>query len=94
MTKKKFDIVATVEYADKDGEKRKRYINCGAAFEKEGRISLKLEAVPVDPGWNGWLSLYEPRGGDRSERREPQPTSSRPSARRPVQDDDSDIPFR
>lgn len=57
------DIIATVgEYTNKAGEKKKRYHKCGAAFtDDDGRISLKLDGIPVSPDWSGWLSLYEPR---------------------------------
>lgn len=54
------DIVATVgEYTDAQGQKKKRYATCGKAFtDDEGRVSLKLDVIPVVPGWSGWLSLY------------------------------------
>ena len=61
------DAVATVgEYTDKFGEKKKRYYTCGKAFsDDQGRISIKLDSVPVGNDWNGWLSLYPAK--DRSE---------------------------
>lgn len=54
------DIVATIgEYTDAQGQKKKRYATCGKAFtDDEGRVSLKIDVVPVVPGWSGWLSLY------------------------------------
>jgi len=54
------DVVAAVgTYKDRDGKEKKRYLNCGSAFtDDEGRISIKLDAVPVSPDWSGWLSLY------------------------------------
>lgn len=53
------DVVATTgEYTDHSGEKKKRYSNCGSAFtDDQGRISIKLDLVPVTPDWSGWLSL-------------------------------------
>ena len=54
-------IVATVgKYNDRTtGEEKKRYLTVGTAFtDDQGRISLKLEAMPVTPEWSGWLSLY------------------------------------
>ena len=62
-TRKTHDIVATVgEYTDRNGQPKKRYSKIGAAFtDDQGRISLKLDTVPVSPDWSGWLSLYEPR---------------------------------
>jgi len=64
MAKKVFDVVATVgKYTDKQtGAEKKRYLTCGAAFEDDqGRLSIKLEAVPVGSEWSGWLSLYTPK---------------------------------
>jgi len=57
------DVMATVgTYKNKDGEEKKQYIKCGAAFTHEGgNISIKLDAVPVTPDWSGWLSLFEKR---------------------------------
>ena len=54
------DIVATVgSYLDSSGQDKKRYQKVGAAFtDTEGRLSLKLDAIPCSPDWSGWLSLY------------------------------------
>lgn len=58
---KRYDVVAaTSTYTDREGNEKKRWITCGAVFEKEGRLSLKLECVPVGE-WNGFFSLFEPR---------------------------------
>lgn len=36
------------------------WINCGILLEKEnGKFSLKLDVVPVDPNWDGWLVVSE-----------------------------------
>lgn len=71
MTKKVYDVVATVgEYTTKSGEKKKRYMTVGACFQNEqGRMSIKLEAVPVGQDWSGWLSLYEPKNATDDEAR-------------------------
>jgi hypothetical protein len=60
---KKFDAVATVgKYTDKQGNEKKRYVNVGSVFEDEqGRLSLKLDAVPAGSEWSGWVSFYEPK---------------------------------
>ena len=59
---KKYDVVAVVgSYKDSDGNDKNRYQNCGAVFEKDGKFSLKLEAVPCGPEWNGWFNLFEPK---------------------------------
>jgi len=54
------EVVATIgEYTDAQGQTKKRYINIGSAFtDDQGRISIKLDAVPVSPEWSGWVSLY------------------------------------
>lgn len=60
--KKKYDAVATIgEYTTKTGEKKKRYTTVGSVFEDDsGRLSLKLDSVPVGQAWSGWVSFYEP----------------------------------
>lgn len=93
------DIVATIgEFTTTNGEKRKRYMTCGKAFtDDQGRISLKLEAIPCVPEWSGWLSLYP---ADR-ERQRPAPESrgqSRnaglsPDEQRKADAADDEIPF-
>lgn len=62
-------IVATVgKYKDRQtGEEKKRYLQCGVAFtDEQGRISLKIDAMPVSPEWSGFLLLY-PLNDDRQE---------------------------
>ena len=63
IMKKKYDAVATVgKYTAKDGTEKKRYLTVGAIFESEdGRLSLKLDGMPVSPEWSGWISFYEPK---------------------------------
>jgi hypothetical protein len=86
------DIVATIgEYTNAAGEKKKRYVTCGKAFtDDEGRMSLKVDAMPVNPAWSGWLSLYAIER--EAPRQQPDP---RPAASAPAADDgeDDDIPF-
>lgn len=62
MNQHTHDICGSVgTYRTQQGEERKRWVKCGAAFTdtETGRLSLKLDAVPVDPAWSGWLSLFE-----------------------------------
>ncbi len=60
MAIKRYDVVAiTGSYVDRSGVEKRRYLNCGAVFETEKGLSLKLEAIPV--GFDGWFQLYEPR---------------------------------
>jgi hypothetical protein len=107
MAKATHKIVATVgKYTDRQtGEEKKRYLQVGVAFtDDQGRISLKIDAMPVSPEWSGFLSLYpldEERGGNqqttsqkytgdgRSERR------SSPKQEPPMSDgmEEENIPF-
>lgn len=83
-----YDVVATTgEYTNAQGETKKRYLNCGAIFEKDGRLSLKMEAIPVES--NGWFGLYEPKPklDKRPPMGEPQEHNSGPDP-----DFDDDIP--
>lgn len=90
--KRTHEVVATTgKYKDANGEEKKRYLNVGSAFtDEQGRISVKLDAVPVTPDWSGWLSLYpvdkkQDRVPQRREQTKPEPRSAAP--------DDDDIPF-
>lgn len=105
-------IVATVgTYKDRQtGEEKKRYLTVGTAFtDDQGRISLKIDAMPVSPEWSGWLSLY-PLDEDRQQSaprqqqqpaRRPAPTTRKPPPGTIVYDEPSvedgmesdDIPF-
>jgi hypothetical protein len=97
---KKYDAVATIgEYTDRSGEKKKRYQNIGSVFENEdGRLSLKLDAIPVGPEWSGWISFFEPKARDGQEPRQ-QPTRherAKVNAYQPEpesEDEQEDIPF-
>ena len=102
--RKKYDIVATVgKYTDRNtGEEKKRYQSCGAVFEDDnGRLSIKLDTIPITPEWSGWLSCYEPdrdRGGNRSNTSSPAPQRERSAPPQQTasdfDDDDQDqIPF-
>lgn len=64
--KKKYDAVATIgEYQDKQGQTKKRYMTIGVVMEADdGRLSLKMEALPVTPAWSGWISFFEPKQYD------------------------------
>lgn len=96
MAKKTHDVVATVgEYTTADGTKKKRYVNCGAAFtSEEGNISFKLDVVPVSPEWSGFFSLYAPRDRDGGKPEQAQPAKPTQQRAEIQHGDDSDsIPF-
>ncbi len=60
---KTHDIVAIVGSYQKDGQDKPKYKNCGALIEKNGKLYIKLDAIPVheSESWNGWFSCFEPR---------------------------------
>lgn len=68
-SKVKYELVATVgEYQAANGAVKKRYQRCGTVFEKEdGKLSIKLDAIPAGNEWNGWLSCFEPKERDGSQ---------------------------
>jgi hypothetical protein len=82
---KVYDVVAvTGKYTDRNGNEKNRYMTCGAVFQTDKGMSLKLEALPI--GHDGWFQLYEPK-----EREQPQ---GRQQSRRPAADDFNDsVPF-
>lgn len=90
MSRPTHDIVATIgEYTNSNGEKKRRYVNCGKAFTGDSGISLKIDSLPAGPGWNGWLSLYPVR-----EENNPPPSRSTAAATPPHrEEDEDDIPF-
>lgn len=56
---KKFDVVVTQRYQDRDGNEQKRYVNIGSVIETSKGMSIKLESIPL--GWDGWAAFYEPK---------------------------------
>lgn len=99
MAKKKYDAVATVGEYQKGGETKKRYLTVGAVFENDrGQLSMKLDALPTNKEWSGWISFYEPKQYDaasNSNQSRPStrpPQGSNPTDEEQVQDDD-DITF-
>ena len=82
----KFEAIAKVgTYKDGNGAEKTRFHKCGVVFESAKGLSLKLDSIPV--GFDGWLSLREPRPKD-SPRTAPQTTAPAASA-----DPNDDIPF-
>jgi hypothetical protein len=61
MTMRKYgDVMASVgEYQDDQGRKAKRWLKCGVVMKDDtsGKLSIKLDAVPVRPDWSGWLAV-------------------------------------
>lgn len=91
--KRTHNVVATIgTYTTPDGEEKKRYQNCGMATTNDkGQISIKLNATPVAPEWNGWLNLYSIENDNQSSPpRQQQPPRQQPQQNFQV---DDDIPF-
>lgn len=98
MAIKRYDVVAvTGSYTDRNGVEKRRYMNCGAVFETEKGLSLKLEAIPV--GFDGWFQLYEPRteqqapAVQRHAFRQPATAGRQAAAAAAQEDFEDDIPF-
>ena len=87
---KKYDAVATIgTYKDRNGDEKKRYANVGTVFENEdGRLSLKLDTVPVGQEWSGWISFFEPKDRDGQAGQQRQAPSQHQQ-----EENDSSIPF-
>lgn len=73
---------STGTYTDRDGNEKRRWMKCGVVIEKNGRLSAKIEGLPVN--FDGWLNLFEPREQEQSRQ---QPRRSRDD------DMDQDVPF-
>ena len=85
MTPHKRAVAVTGTYTDRNGSEKKRYTTIGTLFRyDDGNLSLKIDAVPVGQGWNGFVSFY-----DLEERK----TGSETSTREPSQDLNDEIPF-
>jgi hypothetical protein len=95
MNRKKYDAVATIgEYTTKTGEKKKRYTTIGSVFEDNaGRLSLKLDCVPVGPEWSGWVSFYEPTSAQNKTNEPEHRKRSQAPVSAPLREDDEEIPF-
>lgn len=53
------NLVATVwEYENKQGEKKKQYLNIWKLITKDdGTQSIKIDCIPV--AWTGWAGVYD-----------------------------------
>jgi len=66
-----YEVTAAGEkYTAKDGTEKTKWIKIGSVIQtKSGKMSLKLETIPLN--WDGWASLMEPRDDVPKQRREP-----------------------
>ncbi len=86
------NLVATVGTYKKDGVTKKRYMTCGAVLtDEEGRISVRLDALPTSSEWSGYFSVYDIEG--RTERRESPPEQAPPPLPSAPEGPEDDIPF-
>lgn len=62
------DLFATVgTWTDDCGNTHKRKVRCGVLMrdDKSGRLSIRIEALPVAREWSGWLSVAPGSDEDR-----------------------------
>ena len=85
---KLYDVVSHGGTYQKDGEEKTRWIRHGAVFEKDGKLSMKLDSIAIQGGEDaGWYKLFE---SNRNNQQQPAPAQSAP----PQPADPSDeIPF-
>lgn len=77
-------VASNGKYTDANGNEKNRYITVGKAFLRDDKsVTIKIDAMPVGPEFNGWLNLYD-LDEDRQQAPAPAPA---PKA------DDTDLPF-
>ena len=85
MTPHKRAVAVTGTYTDRNGSEKKRYTTIGTLFRyDDGNFSLKIDAVPVGQGWNGFVSFYD---------LEDRKTGSETSTGTATPDLNDDVPF-
>lgn len=84
----KYDLICkTGTYKDKNGEEKNRWSKVGVVMEtKQGGLACKIESIPV--GFDGWLSLAEPKPKDNFT---PRGNDEMPKASASL--DDDSVPF-
>ena len=93
--KRTHDAVATIgKYKDAQGNEKKRFLTVGSVFtDDQGRMSLKLDAVPTAQDWSGFISFYPVEKKQSNERQSP-PVAKKPASKPPVTATaDDDVPF-
>ncbi len=83
---------STGTYQNKAGETKKKWVTVGTLYNRDGRWSVKIDALPAS-GWDGWLSAFEPQQeGEFNSRQSSQPTRrGKPSG--DFSDMQNDVPF-
>lgn len=88
-----YDALSPRTYEDRNGNEKTAWTRVGRAFEKDGKITVFLDAYPVPDGDTVKIVLMEPR--EREQRQQPQRGGGQaPRERGALVDDDGDeIPF-
>lgn len=61
----RFDVTTPRAYKDRDGNEKTNWVRLGTAFEKEGRITVLLDALPIaDSQGVCKMILMEPKQGN------------------------------
>ena len=77
-------VASNGKYTDANGNEKNRYITVGKAFLRDDKsVTIKIDAMPVGPDFNGWLNLYDL---DEDRQQAPAPAPAPKS-------DDTDLPF-
>ena len=79
-------IVKTGSYKAQDGTEKNKWTKIGVVMRtKQGGLALKLDTIPTNGDWNGWVSFSEPKAKDS------QPAQQ--SAQAPADTANDDVPF-
>ena len=80
-----YDAIVKTGTYQKDGVEKNKWTKVGVVMKtKQGGLALKLDTIPTNGDWNGWISLSEPKPRDN----QPSQASSQPIAE--ISDD---VPF-
>ena len=64
MATKVGDLMAPNGKFIKEGEEKTRWLRCGVLLQTDNGMRIKLDSIPIGE-WDGWLSVFEEREGDR-----------------------------
>jgi hypothetical protein len=79
-----YDAIVKTGTYQKDGVEKNKWTKVGVVMRtKQGGLALKLDTIPTNSDWNGWVSLSEPKPKDGVA---PQAAPTNPES-------DPDIPF-
>ena len=80
-----YDAIVKTGTYQKDGVEKNKWTKVGVVMKtKQGGLALKLDTIPTNSDWNGWVSLSEPKPRDGQPS---QPTSQ------PIAELSDDVPF-